>query len=67
MRELKPLPSNAFLLERDMDKSPVLETHHLGIAFGGPEAVTPANIRAVYGMDAAVEQVRGVPVVIPAL
>ena len=31
MRELKPLPSNAFLLERDMDKSPVLETHHLGI------------------------------------
>ncbi|MCI7713604.1 MAG: ABC transporter ATP-binding protein [Clostridiales bacterium] len=37
------------------------------LAFGGPEAVTPANIRAVYGMDAAVEQVRGVPVVIPAL
>ena len=37
------------------------------LAFGGPEAVTPANIRAVYGMDAAVERVRGVPVVIPAL
>ncbi len=37
------------------------------LAFGGPEAVTPANIRAVYGMDVAVEQVRGVPVVIPAL
>ena len=35
------------------------------LAFGGPEAVTPANIRAVYGMDAAVERVRGVPVVVP--
>ena len=36
-------------------------------ACGGEEAVTPENIRAVYGMDAAVERVRGVPVVVPAL
>ena len=44
MSELKPLPSNAFLLERDMDKSPVLETHHLGIDFGGLTAVNDVSI-----------------------
>ena len=44
MNELKPLPSNAFLLERDMDKSPVLETHHLGIDFGGLTAVNDVSI-----------------------
>ena len=44
MRELKPLPSNAFLLERDMDRSPVLETHHLGIDFGGLTAVNDVSI-----------------------
>ncbi|MDR3206510.1 MAG: hypothetical protein LBT41_05425, partial [Candidatus Methanoplasma sp.] len=32
---------------------------------GGPEAVTPESIREVYGMDAYVEQVRGIPTVIP--
>ena len=44
MRELKPLPSNAFLLERDMAPSPVLETHHLGIDFGGLTAVNDVSI-----------------------
>ena len=44
MSELKPLPSNVFLLERDMDKSPVLETHHLGIDFGGLTAVNDVTI-----------------------
>ena len=44
MSELKPLPSNAFLLERDMDKTPVLETHHLGIDFGGLTAVNDVSI-----------------------
>ena len=44
MRERKPWPSNAFLLERDMDKSPVLETHHLGIDFGGLTAVNDVSI-----------------------
>ena len=34
-------------------------------ASGGAEAVTPENIRAVYGMEASVEQFREVPVVIP--
>lgn len=34
-------------------------------ACGGADVVTSENIRAVYGMDAAVEQVDGVPVVIP--
>ena len=37
--ELKPVPSKARLLERDMDKIPILETHHLGIDFGGLTAV----------------------------
>ena len=44
MSELKPLPSNAFLLERDMDKTPILETHHLGIDFGGLTAVDDFSI-----------------------
>ena len=44
MSELKPMPSNAFLLERDMDKTPVLETHHLGIDFGGLTAVNDVSI-----------------------
>ena len=34
-------------------------------ASGGREAVTPENIRAVYGMEAAVEQFDGIPMVIP--
>lgn len=34
-------------------------------AYGGKEIVTPGNIRAVYGISAAVETVRGVPTVIP--
>ena len=37
--ELKPVPSKVRLLERDMDKIPILETHHLGIDFGGLTAV----------------------------
>ncbi len=44
MSELKPVPSRAYLLERDMDKSPILETHHLGIDFGGLTAVDDFNI-----------------------
>ena len=44
MSELKPMPSNAFLLERDMDKTPVLETHYLGIDFGGLTAVNDVSI-----------------------
>jgi len=34
-----PIPSNRMLLERDVGKEPVLETHHLGIDFGGLTAV----------------------------
>ena len=36
---LAQVPSNAYIPERDLDKSPVLETHHLGINFGGLAAV----------------------------
>ncbi len=38
------VPSNAMLLERDMDKTPVLETMHLGIDFGGLTAVDEFNL-----------------------
>ena len=38
------VPSNAMLLERDIDKSPVLETMHLGIDFGGLNAVDEFNL-----------------------
>jgi len=34
-----PIPSNRMLLERDLGKEPVLETHHLGIELGGLTAV----------------------------
>lgn len=34
-----PVPSNAIVPERDVDKTPILETHHLGIDFGGLTAV----------------------------
>ena len=44
MSELKPMPSGSFLLERDMDKTPVLETHHLGIDFGGLTAVNEVSL-----------------------
>lgn len=33
------VPSNAIIPERDIDKPPILETHHLGIDFGGLTAV----------------------------
>ena len=44
MSELKPMPSGSYLLERDMDKTPVLETHHLGIDFGGLTAVNEVSL-----------------------
>ncbi len=34
-----PVPSHSIIPERDMNKSPVLETHRLGINFGGLAAV----------------------------
>ena len=34
-----PVPSNAIVPERDVDKTPILETYHLGIDFGGLTAV----------------------------
>lgn len=36
---LVPLPTNAFVPERDVDKDPILEARHLGIDFGGLTAV----------------------------
>lgn len=37
--KMVPYPSGAIVPERDVDKRPVLETHHLGIDFGGLTAV----------------------------
>ena len=39
MAKMVPVPSNAIIPERDIDKPPILETHHLGIDFGGLTAV----------------------------
>ncbi len=37
--KLVPLPTNAFVPERDVNKAPILEARHLGIDFGGLTAV----------------------------
>ncbi len=45
MSKLIHMPSQAALLtERDLDKPPILETHNLGIDFGGLTAVDDFNI-----------------------
>ncbi len=44
MSKLVPVPSSAMIPERDIDKSPVLETMHLGIDFGGLTAVDDFNL-----------------------
>ena len=39
-----PVPSNAIVPERDVDKTPILETHHLGIDFGGLTTVDELSL-----------------------
>ena len=39
-----PVPSQAIIPERDIDKSPILECRHLGIDFGGLRAVDDFNL-----------------------
>jgi len=41
---LVPMPSTAYIPERDLDKAPVLECNHLGIDFGGLRAVDDFNL-----------------------
>lgn len=41
---LVPLPTNAFVPERDLLSTPILETRHLGIDFGGLKAVEDFNL-----------------------
>jgi branched-chain amino acid transport system ATP-binding protein len=43
-RRLVSLPTNAVIPLRDIDKRPILETHHLGIDFGGLRAVDDFNL-----------------------
>ena len=42
--KLVPRPSNAFMRESDVNKTPALECIHLGIEFGGLKAVDDFNI-----------------------
>lgn len=42
--KLVPLPTNAFIPERDLEKAPILEARHLGIDFGGLTAVDDFNL-----------------------
>ncbi|MBQ4625784.1 MAG: ABC transporter ATP-binding protein [Clostridia bacterium] len=44
MSKMVPLPTNAIVPERDIDKMPVLEANHLGIEFGGLKAVDDFNL-----------------------
>lgn len=41
---LVPLPTNAFVPERDVDKNPILEARHIGIDFGGLTAVADFSL-----------------------
>ena len=42
--KMVPVQSHAIVPDRDADKSPVLECHHLGIDFGGLTAVNEFNL-----------------------
>lgn len=42
--KMVPVDSHAIVPERDADKSPILECHHLGIDFGGLSAVSDFNL-----------------------
>lgn len=44
MSKMVPLPTNAIVPERDIDKMPILEANHLGIEFGGLKAVDDFNL-----------------------
>ena len=44
MTKMVPVPSNAIIPERDLDKTPILEAHHLGIDFGGLTAVDELSL-----------------------
>ena len=44
MSKMVPVPSNSIIPERDVNKTPILETHHLGIDFGGLTAVNDLSI-----------------------
>ena len=44
MDKMVPIPSNSIVPERDLGKTPILETHHLGIDFGGLTAVDELSL-----------------------
>jgi branched-chain amino acid transport system ATP-binding protein len=42
--KMVPVPSRGIIPDRDVDKRPILETHHLGIDFGGLTAVDELSL-----------------------
>lgn len=44
MSNMVPVPSHAIIPERDIDVAPILEVSHLGISFGGLNAVDDFNM-----------------------
>ncbi len=44
MAKMVPVPSHSIIPERDLNKTPILETHHLGIDFGGLTAVDDVSL-----------------------
>lgn len=44
MSRLFPMPTQSLLTEKDLKYKPVLETHHLGISFGGLTALEDFNL-----------------------
>lgn len=45
MEKMIPVPSDSIMFERDLGKTPILETHHLGIDFGGLTAVDELSLK----------------------
>ena len=45
MEKMIPVPSDSIMFERDIGKTPILETHHLGIDFGGLTAVDELSLK----------------------
>lgn len=44
MAKMVPVPSTGIIPERDVNKQPILDIHHLGIDFGGLHAVEDFNL-----------------------
>ena len=59
MDKMVPIPSNSIVPERDLGKTPILETHHLGIDFGGLTAVGSVHTPAAPAQQVLDRLIRG--------